>query len=128
MLGGPGACGTGVSDLPAHWLLEKWEAPCCSQERAAPSKRQTLPGTHCTSHGPIQAVLDQENPDLFKWLTGQEEAPSDMLANSAFIVSFHVPLFWCCAAVALYSDDAACAMNTRAPVLVSLALGPMVMA
>ena len=38
-----------------------------------------------------QAVLDQENPDLFKWLTGQQEAPSDMLANPAFIVSlqFH---------------------------------------
>ena len=31
-------------------------------------------------------VLDQENPDLFKWLTGQEPAPDDMLTNPAFKV------------------------------------------
>ena len=71
-------------------LLKNWETPCCSQERAAPSTRQTLPDTLRHSHygwrRPAQAVLDQENPDLFKWLTGQEEAPSDMLANPAFIV------------------------------------------
>jgi hypothetical protein len=28
----------------------------------------------------------QENPDLFKWLTGQQEAPGDMQANAAFMV------------------------------------------
>lgn len=26
----------------------------------------------------------QENPDLFKWLTGQQEAPSQLQANAAF--------------------------------------------
>lgn len=35
----------------------------------------------------MEAVLDQENPDLFKWLTGQEEPPESMLANPAFVVS-----------------------------------------
>lgn len=34
----------------------------------------------------MEAVLDQENPDLFKWLTGQEEPPESMKANSAFTV------------------------------------------
>lgn len=34
----------------------------------------------------FSAVLDQENPDLFKWLTGQEQAPDAMLANAAFLV------------------------------------------
>lgn len=29
-------------------------------------------------------VLDQENPDLFKWLTGQQEAPSDLSSNRAY--------------------------------------------
>lgn len=28
----------------------------------------------------------QENPDLFKWLTGQQEAPSDLLSNRAYQV------------------------------------------
>ena len=35
-----------------------------------------------------QVVLNQENPDLFKWITGQEEAPADMAANPAFAVSY----------------------------------------
>lgn len=35
----------------------------------------------------METVLDQENPDLFKWLTGQEEAPEAMKANPAFTVS-----------------------------------------
>ena len=35
----------------------------------------------------METVLDQENPDLFKWLTGQEEAPEAMKANPAFMVS-----------------------------------------
>jgi len=34
----------------------------------------------------FSAVLDQENPDLFKWLTGQEPAPDAMLANATFVV------------------------------------------
>ncbi|CAL5229089.1 g12347 [Coccomyxa viridis] len=32
----------------------------------------------------MEEVLDQENPDLFKWLTGQESASEDMMANPAF--------------------------------------------
>ena len=34
----------------------------------------------------MEEVLDQENPDLFKWLTGQESASEDMMANPAFKV------------------------------------------
>lgn len=33
------------------------------------------------------AVLDQENPDLFKWLTGQLPASEEMQQNKAFLVS-----------------------------------------
>jgi len=33
----------------------------------------------------FSAVLDQENPDMFKWLTGQEQAPETMLANSTYM-------------------------------------------
>lgn len=29
----------------------------------------------------------QENPDLFKWLTGQLQPPEHMLGNPAFVVS-----------------------------------------
>ncbi|KAL4444674.1 hypothetical protein ABPG77_002491 [Micractinium sp. CCAP 211/92] len=32
----------------------------------------------------FEAVLDQENPDMFKWLTSQEEAPEALQRNSAF--------------------------------------------
>lgn len=31
-------------------------------------------------------VLDQENPDLYKWLTGQEQPPADMAENAAYQV------------------------------------------
>ena len=34
----------------------------------------------------MEEVLDQENPDLFKWLTGQESASEGMMANPAFKV------------------------------------------
>mmetsp|Transcript_20700 Transcript_20700/g.24890 ORF Transcript_20700/g.24890 Transcript_20700/m.24890 type:complete len:202 (+) Transcript_20700:70-675(+) len=33
----------------------------------------------------FSAVLDQENPDLFNWLTEQQEAPEFMLANPVFV-------------------------------------------
>ncbi|KAF5837783.1 Flavinator of succinate dehydrogenase-domain-containing protein [Dunaliella salina] len=33
----------------------------------------------------FSAVLDQENPDMFKWLTGQEQAPETMLANPTYM-------------------------------------------
>jgi succinate dehydrogenase flavin-adding protein (antitoxin of CptAB toxin-antitoxin module) len=32
----------------------------------------------------LELLLTQENPDLFKWLTGQLPTPSEMLQNSAF--------------------------------------------
>jgi len=32
----------------------------------------------------LTVVLDQENPDLFKWLTGQLPPSEEMLANPAF--------------------------------------------
>lgn len=34
----------------------------------------------------MEEVLDQENPDLFKWLTGQASASEAMLANPAYKV------------------------------------------
>jgi hypothetical protein len=37
----------------------------------------------------------QENPDIFKWLTGQEQAPDNMLKNSAF----RVRVVWVCVCV-----------------------------
>jgi len=32
----------------------------------------------------FEGMLDLENPDLFKWLTGQEEAPPELQNNRAF--------------------------------------------
>ncbi|KAI7845330.1 hypothetical protein COHA_001171 [Chlorella ohadii] len=32
----------------------------------------------------FEAVLDQENPDMFKWLTGQEAVPPPLQSNSVF--------------------------------------------
>ena len=32
----------------------------------------------------LELLLTQENPDLFKWLTGQLPTPPEMLQNSAF--------------------------------------------
>lgn len=32
----------------------------------------------------FEVVLDQENPDLYKWLTGQEQPPQDVVENSAY--------------------------------------------
>ena len=37
-------------------------------------------------------MLDLENPDLFKWLTGQEAPPQELESNLAFQVT-HSP---CC--------------------------------
>lgn len=34
----------------------------------------------------MQGMLDLENPDLFKWLTGQEQPPSELEQNIAFQV------------------------------------------
>lgn len=43
----------------------------------------------------LQAVLDHENPDLYKWLTGQEVAPADMQQNQAFKVSSQLVVLCC---------------------------------
>jgi succinate dehydrogenase flavin-adding protein (antitoxin of CptAB toxin-antitoxin module) len=32
----------------------------------------------------FDAVLEAENPDLFKWLTAQAEAPAELKANAAY--------------------------------------------
>eukprot|EP00879_Flechtneria_rotunda_P003528 GHRR01003760.1.p1 GENE.GHRR01003760.1~~GHRR01003760.1.p1 ORF type:complete len:150 (+),score=32.82 GHRR01003760.1:222-671(+) len=46
-------------------------------------------GTHMLKQ--FAQVLDQENPDLFKWLTGQQQAPQDMQQNQAYqALSQHV--------------------------------------
>jgi succinate dehydrogenase flavin-adding protein (antitoxin of CptAB toxin-antitoxin module) len=34
----------------------------------------------------FEIVLDQENPDLYKWLTGQEQPPQDVAENAAYQV------------------------------------------
>ena len=34
----------------------------------------------------FEIVLDQENPDLYKWLTGQEQPPQDVVENAAYQV------------------------------------------
>lgn len=35
----------------------------------------------------FELILDQENPDLYKWLTGQEQPPADIASNTAYQVS-----------------------------------------
>lgn len=34
----------------------------------------------------FELILDQENPDLYKWLTGQEQPPTDIANNTAYQV------------------------------------------
>lgn len=36
--------------------------------------------------GQFELILDQENPDLYKWLTGQEQPPADIANNTAYQV------------------------------------------
>ena len=36
----------------------------------------------------LEALLQQENPDLFKWLTGQLPPPAELESNQAFQVEF----------------------------------------
>ena len=40
----------------------------------------------------FEIVLDQENPDLYKWLTGQEQPPLDVEENAAYQVYKRQPL------------------------------------
>ncbi|EIE19846.1 hypothetical protein COCSUDRAFT_67604 [Coccomyxa subellipsoidea C-169] len=50
---------------------------------------RNLPSMDDSQLAAMETVLDQENPDLFKWLTGQEEAPQAMQANPAFVDMKH---------------------------------------
>ncbi|KAL4855819.1 Succinate dehydrogenase assembly factor 2 [Chlorella vulgaris] len=43
-----------------------------------------LPGMGPEMARDFDVVLDQENPDMFKWLTAQEEAPKELRRNRAF--------------------------------------------
>ncbi|KAL0034859.1 hypothetical protein WJX77_010541 [Trebouxia sp. C0004] len=36
----------------------------------------------------FEVVLNQENPDLYKWLTGQEQPPQDVAENAAYQALF----------------------------------------
>ncbi|CAL8466465.1 g6001 [Coccomyxa elongata] len=45
---------------------------------------RNLPNMDAEQLTAMETVLDQENPDLFKWLTGQEEPPEAMKTNPAF--------------------------------------------
>lgn len=50
---------------------------------------KNLHGMNTEQLSAMEALLDQENPDLFKWLTGQLDPPASMQANPAFRVSWH---------------------------------------
>jgi succinate dehydrogenase flavin-adding protein (antitoxin of CptAB toxin-antitoxin module) len=58
-----------------------------SHKHPAASRKETRPllpkGAPLTD---MHATLLQENPDLFKWLTGQQEPPGEMQGNQAFKV------------------------------------------
>ncbi|PRW45532.1 ankyrin repeat family isoform A [Chlorella sorokiniana] len=43
-----------------------------------------LPRMSAPEIAEFEAVLDQENPDMFKWLTGQEGVPPPLQSNSVF--------------------------------------------
>lgn len=48
---------------------------------------RAMASTTTTSDGfldALDAVLDVENPELFKWLTAQETAPREMRENEAY--------------------------------------------
>ena len=47
---------------------------------------KNVPGMDAAKLQAMEQVLDQENPDLFKWLTGQAPASEAMQANPAFKV------------------------------------------
>jgi hypothetical protein len=55
-------------------------------ESAAPGLPAGTESHSTLTHRPAAPCL-QENPDLFKWLTGQLQAPEHMLGNPAFVVS-----------------------------------------
>jgi len=40
----------------------------------------------------FEEVLDIENPDLFKWLTGQEPAPDALRDNDSFMARINTNL------------------------------------
>ena len=46
---------------------------------------RTLPAQGDGFLSSFSQVLDEENPELFKWLTGQEYPPSRLANNLAFI-------------------------------------------
>lgn len=43
-----------------------------------------VPSMSASALGSFASVLDEENPDLFKWLTGQAEPSEEMQQNQAF--------------------------------------------
>lgn len=56
----------------------------------------------------FSAVLEEENPDLFKWLTGQEEPSQHMAQNTAFQVCA-----WACAGtLCRYGHGTGCHTHT----------------
>lgn len=44
-----------------------------------------IPAMSVPMLGHMSVLLDEENPDLFKWLTGQLPAPERLLSNPAFV-------------------------------------------
>lgn len=47
---------------------------------------RALPHLNPSELADFEVVLGLENPDLFKWLTGQLDAPAEMLDNKAYRV------------------------------------------
>lgn len=46
---------------------------------------QKIPGMNMEALEQLQEVLDEENPDLFKWLTGQAPSPDHLLENPVYV-------------------------------------------
>ena len=53
---------------------------------------KNVPGMNSQDLEEFEALLNVENPDLFKWLTGQLDPPEDVLQNNAFQVRLEVIL------------------------------------
>jgi len=70
--------------------------------------QEVVPHASAQQLDETEVMLDEENPDLWKWLTGQEGAPPHLTQNFAFQVRC--------------GDGSACAPGTAQPALRSQVL------
>ena len=59
----------------------------CMREQVGLWAQKHLPDMDLPALAAFSEVLGEENPGLFKWLTGQEEPSPAMAANPSFLVS-----------------------------------------